>query len=268
MSNSREGQIVSSAAVVYDQFFVPALFGQWAEPVLDAADVESGDRVLDVGCGTGVLARTAVRRVGDAGHVAGVDPNEGMLAVARAASERVEWVSGTAEALPFEDGAFDRAVSQFALMFFADRPKGIAEMARVVRPGGALGVAIWSSIEAAPGYAELAALIERQLGREAAEGVTAPFAMADPVLLGDLLGNSLDKVIIEPQRGTARFESIDDWLHTEIRGWTLADVIDDEQFERLLREARTELARFVGPDGRVGFPVQALIGTGTVPDGV
>jgi hypothetical protein len=92
--------------------------------------------------------------------------------------------------------------------------------------------------------------------------------MADPVLLGDLLGESLDQVIVEPHRGTARFESIVDWLHTEIRGWTLADVIDDEQFDRLLREARTELARFVGSDGRVAFPVEALIAAGGVPNGM
>ena len=79
MSDTDRGQVSASAAEVYDAFFVPALFEQWTDVLLDVADVRPGHRVLDVGCGTGVLARAAHARVGAHGHVAGLDPNDGML---------------------------------------------------------------------------------------------------------------------------------------------------------------------------------------------
>jgi ubiquinone/menaquinone biosynthesis C-methylase UbiE len=75
-------QVSTEAAEVYESCFVPAIFGAWASPVADAAGIGTGNRVLDVGCGTGVLAREALRRVGQAGQVVGLDFNEGMLAVA------------------------------------------------------------------------------------------------------------------------------------------------------------------------------------------
>jgi ubiquinone/menaquinone biosynthesis C-methylase UbiE len=76
---------------------------------------------LDVACGTGILAREIAWRVGTNGSVAGLDASRGMLAVAERSSPEIEWRSGTAESLPFEEGSFDAVVSQFGLMFFADR---------------------------------------------------------------------------------------------------------------------------------------------------
>lgn len=86
-NSASRGQVSGDAAEVYEQFFVPALFGQWAGHTLDAAGITEtsgpGSRVLDVGCGTGVVARKAARRVGPTGRVRGLDPNAGMLAEAR-----------------------------------------------------------------------------------------------------------------------------------------------------------------------------------------
>lgn len=110
-----------SPADVYEQFFVPALFRQWGEVMVDVAGIETRQRVLDVACGTGVLACAAAQRVGGGGAVTGLDPNEDMLAVARRKSTTIEWLSGRAEALPFNDQSFDVVVSQFGLMFFDDR---------------------------------------------------------------------------------------------------------------------------------------------------
>jgi ubiquinone/menaquinone biosynthesis C-methylase UbiE len=133
-----------SAAEVYDEFFAPALFDQWPEQVLDAAAVAPGKRVLDVGCGTGILTRAAAGRVGSAGHVVGLDPNPGMLTVARRSAEAIDWREGVAESLPFEDGSFHRVVSQFAAMFFTDADTAISEMARVLAPSGKVAIATWA----------------------------------------------------------------------------------------------------------------------------
>jgi ubiquinone/menaquinone biosynthesis C-methylase UbiE len=84
------GQLTGSAAEVYDEFFVPALFGAWPPRVVDAARIGPGMRVVDVACGTGVLALEAEARVGPAGSVVGIDLNPGMLAVARHKSRRID----------------------------------------------------------------------------------------------------------------------------------------------------------------------------------
>src|SRR5262249_55468231 len=119
-----------AAATAYEALFIPGLFGPWAPVVADLARIKSGDRVLDIACGTGVLAREAAARTGPTGHVAGLDPHAGMLAVARDLSPAIDWRDGTAEALPFPDRSFEVVVSQFGLMFFTDRDKAIREMLR------------------------------------------------------------------------------------------------------------------------------------------
>ncbi|NNF27930.1 MAG: methyltransferase domain-containing protein, partial [Gemmatimonadetes bacterium] len=140
-------------AGAYQALHVPALFEEWTPRLLEAAQVERGHRVLDVACGTGVLSRAAAERVEPGGSVVGVDPNPGMLTVARRLSDRVRWVQGVAEELPGEDVSFDRVVSQFGMMFFTDRAAAVDEMLRVLVPDGRLAIAVWDSLEQTPAYA-------------------------------------------------------------------------------------------------------------------
>ena len=91
------------AARAYEAQFVPALFGEWAPRGADAAQIGAGQRVLDVACGTGVLAREAASRTGPSGSVSGLDPGVGMLAVARELAPTIDWRQGVADSLPFSD---------------------------------------------------------------------------------------------------------------------------------------------------------------------
>ena len=127
-------QLTKQQAVAYEDQFVPALFGQWATQLVDCARVRRGQSVLDVACGTGVVARTASKVVGADGRVVGVDLNLAMLEVAGHVTPDLEWVHGDAEDLPFADAEFDVALCQSALFFFADPGRAVAEMARVVAP--------------------------------------------------------------------------------------------------------------------------------------
>jgi demethylmenaquinone methyltransferase/2-methoxy-6-polyprenyl-1,4-benzoquinol methylase len=102
-----------------------------------AAVVAPGDRVLDACCGTGDLALAAVRA---GGRVTGLDFSERMLDRARQKSTAVEWVRGDALALPFEDGTFDAATVGFGVRNLDDLERGLAELRRILRPGGRLGV--------------------------------------------------------------------------------------------------------------------------------
>ena len=256
------GQVNRSAAEVYETFFVPALFGQWPDRVLDAAGLSAGDDVLDVGCGTGILARAAARHLDGTGSVTGIDVNDGMLAVAGQSAEPVTWRQCSAEHLPFPDQSFDRVVSQFALMFFADREAGVREMARVTRPAGTVTIATWASIDQSPGYAAMVVLLERLFGADAAGALMAPFSLGTPNELRHVAAEFLSDTTVTLHEGIARFASIEAWVHTDVRGWTLADMIDDDQYAQLLAAARAELADFVADDGQVCFPAPALIAVG------
>lgn len=263
MTDLDQGQLTAAAAETYDSFFVPALFEQWTAVVLDAVAAGEGDRILDVGCGTGVLARAALGLAGPSGAVAGVDPNEGMLAVARRSTGAVDWRAASAEDLPFDDDTFDRVVSQFALMFFTDQRAGLRELARVTRPHGRVALAVWASLDHSPGYAALSALVERLFGSVAADALRAPFSLGDPAVLATLLTDAMPDATITPHHGVARFDSLTSWLNTELRGWTLSEVIDDDGFHTLLRHGQDELREFVHADG-VAFPVVALVASGEV----
>jgi ubiquinone/menaquinone biosynthesis C-methylase UbiE len=264
-TDAARGQVAAAAAEVYEEFFVPALFGQWAEPMLDAAGVAAGDVVLDVACGTGVLARAAAGRVGPGGEVVGLDCNQGMLAVAARTPEPVTWREGLAEDLPFNDGCFDRVLCQFALMFFDDQSQALRDMARVLRPGGTVAVATWSAVESSPGYATMVDLLRRVVSDQAADALLAPFTLGTADVVADLLADVLADVVVARHDGSARFDSIQAWVHTDIRGWTLADLIDDAAYNRLLAEALQVHAKYTDERGRVHFATPALIATGTTP---
>jgi SAM-dependent methyltransferase len=260
-TDASTGQVSTTAAEVYEKFFVPALFGQWVAPMLDAVAVSDGDRVLDVGAGTGVVARAALQRVGEEGSVVAVDPNEGMLAVAKRLAPALDVRRGTAERLPISNAEIDCVTCQFALMFFTDRAGAIEEMRRVVRSGGRVAVATWAGVAECPGYAAMAELVGEEIGDWAADALLAPFCLGMPAQLGDLLRPSFEDVRVICHEGHARFASLDDWLYTEIRGWTLAEHVDDDQFARLQRAAALRLRRFVTAEGSVRFAMPALIAT-------
>lgn len=262
MTDTDHGQPSASAAEIYDEFFVPALFDQWPGKLLASAGVGRDDRVLDVGCGTGVLARAALGLVGEGGHVVGIDPNEGMLAVARR-TPGIVWKQGVAEDLPFADASFDHVVSQFVMMFVTDRHEAVQEMARVLAPGGRLAIATWASLEETPGYAAMARLLERLFGEDAADALRQPYVLGEPGRLVELLGPSFDDLEVLQHGGVARFDSIEAWVHTEIRGWTLSDM-SAADYRVLLSEAQEELASFADSGGRVEFGAPALIASGTL----
>jgi len=260
MNEAAAGQISRSAAEIYDEFFVPALFGQWAAPLCDAAGLGPGNEVLDVACGSGATTREAASRIRPDGSIIGLDRNGAMLAIARSRMPECEWTEGRAEALPFADDAFDAVLCQFGLMFFDDRTKALKEMRRVLRPDGRLALSVWDEVGKSPGYAGMIALIEAMFGRESAESLRAPFALGDIARLRELLAAAdLGDAIVTTPVGTARFPSIREWVRMDVRGWTLAEFIDDAGFEELVTAAEKELIAFAGPDGAVKFPAPAHI---------
>ena len=265
MDSERLQEALEDGARAYEALHVPALFGEWTSRVLAAAQVAQGHRVLDVACGTGVLSRSAAERVGDAGSVVGVDPNPGMLAVARDLAPEIRWVEGVAEDLPEEDESFDRVVSQFGMMFFEDRMEAVHEMLRVLMPGGRLAIAVWDSLENTPAYARAVDLLHRLAGPAAADALRAPFAMGDRAQLEQLLRDGgADGVEGRTPMGRARFPSIGTMVEADLRGWlpVMGVDLEEELILAILSEAEEELAEFVTADGRVEFESPAHIVSG------
>ena len=253
------------AASAYEQLFVPALFQQWAPRVVAAARVGPGQRVLDVACGTGVLAREAAARVGPAGLVAGLDANRGMITVASRLEPRVQWHTGMAEALPFSDASFDAVLSQFGLMFFGDRRRALGEMLRVLTPGGQLAIAVWDNVANIPAYAAEVALLERVAGRAAAEALRAPFVLGDPKELASLfIDAGVADVTLRTEHGAARFPSLRAMVDADLRGWLpiLGVVLSEDEITRTLDHAPSMLRSFVTADDTVQFETRAHIVTG------
>lgn len=205
------------AAKTFEALFVPALFRQWAPKVADAAHIQSGQRVLDVACGTGILAREAASRMESTGHVVGIDLSPGMVAVARQLAPTIEWREGMAESLPFPDRSFDAVVSQFGLMFFTDRRQALQEMFRVLAPGGRLAVATWDSLDNMLAYASEVALPEQkwQLSRRS---VPTLRRMNEP------------RSIVSPSRDCEEALALEEWSHWK----TVLNGIHEPRFQEPL----------------------------------
>jgi SAM-dependent methyltransferase len=253
-------QSLIDAAETYETMFVPALFGQWAKVVADAAGIRAGERVLDVACGTGVLAREAAARVGATGHVAGADPHAGMIAVARRIARDIDWHEAPAEALPFAPNSFDAVVSQFGLMFFSDRDRAIRKMLRVLVPEGRAAVAVWDAIENVPAFADLVGLLDRTAGKAAGDALRAPFVLGDKAALGGLFEAAGARTFaIATHRGTARFPSIRHLVEAELRGWlpVMGVELGEETIEAILAEAEDVLSPYRASGGNLLFDISA-----------
>lgn len=256
---SESFQIPIEAAEAYEAAFVPAFFAQWAPILCDAAGVTAGQRVLDVACGTGIVARTAADRVGSA-NIVGVDLNEAMLTVARRVRADIDWRQGDVAALPLPDDAFDTVVCQMALMFFPDRIQALREMARVVAKGGTVAVLVPSSLDSQPAYGPFVDMAAQHVGPEGRSLLSTYFSCGD---LGDLAGAfaqaGLHRTTTGTHLGTARFPTVDALVATEVDSTPLGERITADVYEAIRVGARSVLAPFTTSDGRLEAPFEVHV---------
>jgi SAM-dependent methyltransferase len=150
MSEHEQWQVTAEAAELYERYPARYILGPWAPLLVDAAALARGERVLDVACGTGLVARIAAQRVGPAGRVVGVDLNPGMIAVARSLpapiATPIEWLERSALDLRLPDASFDAVLCQQGLQFFPDKLVALGQMRRVLVHGGRLALSVWTGI--------------------------------------------------------------------------------------------------------------------------
>jgi SAM-dependent methyltransferase len=238
----------------YERYLVPTMFGPWATDLLDLARPRVGERVLDVACGTGAVARQAAQRVGSGGKTVGLDLNPSMLEVARTASQLgIEWQQGSAEALPFPDQSFDLVLCQQALQFFHDRLTALREMRRVLVPGGRLALLVNGRIEESPPLLALHEILERRLSPAAAAFLDAVFSLRTPDELTDLImGAGFDGVTIKIASKTMLVAPPGEFLWQYVGSTPLASLtaqLDDASRLALADEFASRCERYVNDDG-------------------
>jgi ubiquinone/menaquinone biosynthesis C-methylase UbiE len=246
---------------------VPAVFREWAPIVVELAHPRPGERVLDVACGTGIVARIAAARVGPTGVVVGVDLNPGMLSVARSvmltdlpSAASIQWQEASADKLPFPGGSFDIVYCQLGLQFFGDRPAALQEMRRVLNAEGRLALMVWRGIHECPGFAVLAESLERHVGPAAAAIMRAPFGLSNAEELAGLVrAAGFKDVAIQQRVGTVRFASVDRFVLSYVAGSPLAGLVsqaNDAARQALIAHAGNALAQYA-TNTKLAFPIAA-----------
>ena len=186
MTTASFRSFTGNGAENYERYFVPAIATPASTTLLDVAALRPGERVLDVACGTGVIARLAVERVGPSGTVTGVDVSGEMIDVARASSpQSIEWHVSDAASLPLPDQAYDVVLCQMGVMFMEDRAAAVAEMRRVLAPGGRVVINTPGAIQ--PPFALMERAIIEHIDADLGGFVRAVFSMHDPDSLTELL---------------------------------------------------------------------------------
>jgi ubiquinone/menaquinone biosynthesis C-methylase UbiE len=259
----KEWQLEQSSAESYERYLVPLFFAPGAQYLIELAALREGERVLDLACGTGIVARSAASKVGANGMVVGLDVNEDMLTVARKASTDIsppiKWRQEDAQSIPFPDATFDIVFCQQGLQFFPDRSAVLREAYRVLVPNGHLALSAMRPIKYNPPYVLLAEALERYVGPDAGTIMRSPFLPLSTNELRDLLKSAgFEHVRILIGIGPVRYPSVREFLHREIASSPLAGQIkslSDDMFRMMVHDLEVALEAHIDDEGIV-FPAE------------
>jgi ubiquinone/menaquinone biosynthesis C-methylase UbiE len=262
MDSANVWGITGCFAEIYHSHFVPALIGSWAPRVAALVQPLTGERILDMACGTGVLTRHVAKLVGPSGRVVGLDINPEMLIVARRATHEsddaaIEWREGSAGALPYPDASFDAVTCQLGLMFFPDRVAALKDMRRVLAKGGRIAVMTWGELDACPGNSVMDRVWVERFGAAQADNFKAAHSLSQPEAVQGLLrAAGFHQVDARKEQGRARFPS----PHALACRYSALAGIDTDAATRdaICDSVARHLSAYCGKDG-LDYPVEAIL---------
>jgi ubiquinone/menaquinone biosynthesis C-methylase UbiE len=269
--SEEQWQLDGSSAELFQRYLVPAITSKWAEDLVNRAEPRAGEAVLDIACGTGVVARLAAKRMGS-GHVTGLDLNAGMLGVARTLPSEgapIDWIEGSALDLPFPSGNFQLVLCQQGLQFFPDRGQALREMRRVLADFGRIAVSVYTAIEQTPGANAFVLALDEVLGKDSSRIKRGEHAFTDAGALETLLTNAGFRTIdVQTVVQPIAFPSVLDYVRFQLLATPMASLlIGEEESERqaIISAVAAKTASFstsaLLEDGAFSFPEEAYVAT-------
>jgi ubiquinone/menaquinone biosynthesis C-methylase UbiE len=244
-------------AEIYERTLVPSIFAPWAQEILERArPIGPADRVLDLGCGTGIVARLLRERLGGAARITGLDASADMIEMARALAPELEWREGNAMKLPFADASFELVVAQQMLQFVPEPAAALREIRRVLVPGGRFVAATWRPRHELPLYEVLGQVAERHLG----VAHEKRFLLGDDAALRAMLAEAgFSDVRVDVVTRIDRFREFPYRLSALAANFDLSTLSEAEREARLSAleaESREAAQRFIS-DGVIAAPSRA-----------
>jgi SAM-dependent methyltransferase len=248
---------VGSVPEIYDRYMGPLFFHDYADDLAARLPTKKGIRVLETACGTGIVTRRLLDRLGEDGALVATDLNDAMIARSKKQvpdDPRLERRQADATKLPFADGSFDAVVCQFGLMFFPDKPLGIREALRVLRPGGIFLFNVWDSLEANPVSLLVDEVVTAFFPQDPPQFLKVPFGLHDPAPTARIL----DEAGFED----VRWERVDKIGHAASAADVATALIEGTPMYGAIMERRPEAVGAIRE--AVAMKVGATLGPGPV----
>lgn len=251
-------QMNTDGPETYERYIVPTWMADWTSDLIDAGCVGPNKRVLDVACGTGIIARKVAGLVGPGGRIVGIDLNEGMLRVAsRCAGQEgvtaIEWYHSDVSRMPFSSGEFDTVLCQQGLQFFPDKAAALQEMRRVLAPQGILALSVWGRPEKCPHVIAICDVFTEYLGEESTTIFQVASSLSDHLVLKNLVQNAgFSNIRIRSGVKIARHPSLAELLPAYFSVFPVAAQISampEEERTRMFCCIETKLAAWQENDG-------------------
>ncbi|MCP4020411.1 MAG: methyltransferase domain-containing protein [Desulfobacteraceae bacterium] len=265
--NEKSGwQLRGDGTQAYEKYIVPAFSGSWAQDIVNRANLRNGNRILDLGCGTGIVSRYAYKSLGKSCRITGVDINEAVIKkageICPPSTFPIEWKQGAAEALPLSDAMFDVVLCQQGLQYFPDKLLALKEINRVLASKGRLVFSVWRSLQYFPFYLVLHRAIEQYVNAESASMLEFAFGMGDSKKLRILFESAGFKNIdIRLVIKQMRYSPVDDFL---IGGFCASPFADDilalkeSKREKMFQTIKNSLSDYIDDHG-LAAPMECYV---------
>ncbi len=266
-----EAQLFASMTFpeIYERVLVQPLFRPFADELVARLKPTQGDSLIDVACGTGIVARIARQRLGPTARIVAVDQAPPMLGVARTVDSTIDWREGNASALPVREGeTFSLLTCHQGLQFFPDKPAAVREMRRVLAPHGRVAIGCWRSLRDMPAALEFNQIAERLTGPI----TDSRYSFGDPEALRTLLtDNGLRDVVVDTFTHDVRFADVKVFatlnamavIGMSEKGKTLSEGQRGELAGQITAESREVIARHTR-NGELVVPFSINIATARV----
>lgn len=270
MEPSRQWQLAHDAAAMYEHVVVPTILGPFARILVDWSQLQPGEVLRDVGCGTGAVSRYAAPVLGPTGRVIATDINAGMLAVAQALppvpGAPITWQQQNASDLPSDGIPVDVVICAQVVQFFPAKSQAFATLRSVLKPGGRLTLSVWCGPSENPYFQAQVAAVTRHLGNDSAASLLAGFGLADPAELRSLfVGAGFSSPHIEVAQRELTLPPLADFVPRHLLATPLAAAFaaaPPQAQQALVADICGYLADYLQPDGTVIVPFRTYLARG------